>query len=202
MICSICRLDKPHVTPIKAGGAICDDCLRDGCLTPQERRAKEAGERRVANEASRQAHREAVQRGKATEDLIEDAAEALALQKKAWIHKLPTNWRPIGGGRQVPATKSLVDFIGFDREGCFIAIEAKRCPDRDKRLYLTAVKDHQRAYLDLVDANHGRAYLLADFPEAGDWYCVPWRVARDLVSVDPADAAMWAWKFLRGTLVI
>lgn len=202
MICTVCRREAAHVTSIKGGGAICDDCLRDGCLTGQERRARDAEKRKAVTAESRRAHKEAVERGKATEDLVETAAEALELQQKAWIKKRPTPWRPIGNGRMVPGEKSTVDFDGFDREGCHIEIEAKRCEKGERVVYLTRVKPHQRSRLDLVDAHHGRAMLLADFPERGEWWLVPWRIARDLVSVDPDDPGMAKWSSRRGTLVI
>lgn len=171
---------------------VCAECLAFACLSPAEKRKREAQGRKAARDASR------ANRGIPTEQRARESAERMAAAGIAWLDKIPTNWKPCGRRgafvQCIPQEKAIVDFVGHDAEGYVVAVEVKSDSTPDARFYLSSVPEQQRAYLDHVSGTPlGRAYLLVDFPALDAWYLVPWRIARDWVRVAPEDTATQAY---------
>ena len=137
-------------------------------------------------------------RGSALEDLLEYQHNAYRAAGIADIRKLPTDWhvtarRGAGAERAwaaFPARKSAVDYLGFlmrtgpapwlhkgeiDVSGRHIAVEAKQTAAAD-RWPLSALPEHQRAYLDAVDRAGGVAGVVLWWTGRNVMWALPWQV--------------------------
>lgn len=105
------------------------------------------------------------------EELINRANMTYALEKKAIIQKVPTDWRvvrsfnPMTKKREIvsayPAKKSTVDYIGI-ANGRPIAFDAKSTENKT-RFALQNIEAHQLKFLDEWSAQGGKAFFLVEF---------------------------------------
>jgi len=150
-------------TETAIGEWICPQCL-EIYLDPAARKAFKAGEKTKDKTKAF--------RGQPTEKRVSSTLAQCQRETGAVLFKLPVEVRFVGKERIYPA-RSMSDFVGFSEQGEFIGIEAKST--EDKSLPPSAIRPNQTIFLDAVDATDtGRAYILADFREAGRWFLIDW----------------------------
>ncbi|MBP2654982.1 MAG: recU [Firmicutes bacterium] len=114
-------------------------------------------------------------RGKPFEELIIRLNMTYRNQKKAVIHKVPTEWIPLrnGTGKIVSAKveqKAAVDFMGT-YSGRSIAFDAKHTAK--ERISWSELQTHQAAFLDEWDQDGGISFILVSF-NLQRLYVIPW----------------------------
>ena len=128
------------------------------------------------------AHATSANRGLALEELLEYQHHLYRSAGIADIRKLPTDWhvtarRGVGAEHAwaaFPARKSAVDYLGFlmDGSGRHVAVEAKQTAA--ERWPMSALPQHQRAYLAAVDRAGGVAGVVLWWTARNVLWAVPW----------------------------
>lgn len=116
-------------------------------------------------------------RGRAFEQLIEQANEQYATKNWAHVTKIPNHWVVIRKGRQItsafPSKKSPIDFIGLSN-GRFIAFDAKSTQERT-RFPLSNIESHQMDYMQHVTEHGGQAFILLEYAKLQEIYLIPYK---------------------------
>lgn len=116
-------------------------------------------------------------RGRAFEQLIEQANEQYAAKNWAHITKIPNHWQVIRRGKQVvsafPVRKSPIDFIGLSN-GKFIAFDAKSTQERT-RFPLSNIEPHQMDYMRHVTEHGGQAFILLEYAKLQEIYLISYK---------------------------
>lgn len=120
-------------------------------------------------------------RGRAFEELIEMANAAYRARGLAVIHKVPTEWVPLRGGRGEIVSakvtrKAAVDFIGHvllpSGHALPVAFDAKEV-SKGCRWPLSKLEEHQYGYLADCSRTGACAFVLIAFWEPGRFFVLP-----------------------------
>lgn len=197
MTCTACHAESNTGHATTTGEWVCLECLTRALMSPAERRKLDAAGKKAIRDQAK------ANLGMPTEARV--LASIASLQARGWhgrLDKIPTPWKVIGRqgkgmAKCMPGEVALVDFLGYDSEGRVLAVEVKSVTRAPARFYIRDVRPHQAAYLDGVLEAGGLAFLLVDFPEAGRWCFVPWRVARRWVRVSLEDVVSCVYEATR-----
>lgn len=114
-------------------------------------------------------------RGMDLEDLVSKQCEKYRKQDKAYIFKLPTDWRVTRRGSFIvsafPKAKSLTDFFGVLSTGESIAIEVKNTNNKTN-FPLNNIKNHQFEFLEEWSKYTKHSYYLIRFKEHDEIYLI------------------------------
>lgn len=124
---------------------------------------------------------------------------ACALRGVAWVRRVSSHWRPVGGGKVLPVQKSTVDCLGVLSTGRGVAVEVKSCAS--ERFELRYLPPHQRDELAAF-ARLGGLSLLLILGERHGW-AIEWagvKAAIDLgaKSIPLSPDAPWAFSLVDG----